>query len=102
MVHLADVDGGDDGGGGERAGAGKPGPDRPGRDGRARNSLARDGRAGAGRGWGDRDDRGEGVISAAIAVLVFAGLGALMWVGFRSVWQEAEANTREKVAEIGR
>jgi hypothetical protein len=47
------------------------------------------------------DDRGEGVISAAIAVLVMAAIGALMWVGFRSIWQDAEANTREKVAEIG-
>lgn len=47
-------------------------------------------------------DRGEGVISAAIAVLVMAGIGALMWVGFRSIWQDAETNTREKVAEIGR
>jgi hypothetical protein len=48
------------------------------------------------------DDRGEGVISTAIAVLVMAGIGALMWVGFRSIWQDAESNTREKVAEIGR
>jgi hypothetical protein len=47
-------------------------------------------------------DRGEGVISAAIAVLVMAALGALMWVGFRSIWQDAEQNTRDKVAEIGR
>jgi hypothetical protein len=50
----------------------------------------------------DRDDRGEGVISAAIAVLVMAAIGALMWVGFRSIWEDTEANTRDKVAEIGR
>jgi hypothetical protein len=50
-----------------------------------------------------RDDRGEGVISAAIAVLIMAGLGALMWVGFRAMWEDAERNTREKVVdEIGR
>jgi hypothetical protein len=48
-----------------------------------------------------RDDRGEGVISAAIAVLIMAAIGALMWVGFRQIWQDAETNTREKVAEIG-
>lgn len=48
-----------------------------------------------------RDDRGEGVISAAIAVLVMAAIGSLMWVGFRALYVEAEANTREKVAEIG-
>lgn len=47
------------------------------------------------------DQRGEGVISAAIAVLVMAGIGALMWVGFRALWQDTEANTRDKVAEIG-
>jgi hypothetical protein len=49
-----------------------------------------------------RDDRGEGVISAAIAVLVMAGIGALMWVGFKAIWEDAERNTRDKVAEIGR
>ena len=50
----------------------------------------------------DRDERGEGVISTAIAVLVMAGIGALMWVGFRQIWQDTEANTRDKVSEIGR
>ena len=30
-----------------------------------------------------RGDRGEGVISAAIAVLIMAGIGALMWVGLQ-------------------
>lgn len=47
------------------------------------------------------DDRGEGVISAAIAVLIIAGIGALMWVGFKAIWQDTEANTKDKVAEIG-
>jgi hypothetical protein len=48
-----------------------------------------------------RDDRGEGVISAAIAVLVMAGIGALMWVGFKTIWEDTESNTKDKVAEIG-
>ena len=48
-----------------------------------------------------RDESGEGVISAAIAVLIVAGLGALMWVGFRSIWQDAESTTRSKISEIG-
>jgi len=48
-----------------------------------------------------RGDRGEGVISAAIAVLIMAGIGALMWVGFKAIWQDTEDNTREKVTEIG-
>jgi hypothetical protein len=48
-----------------------------------------------------RDERGEGVISAAIAVLVMAGIGALMWVGFKAMWEDTEANTRDKVSQIG-
>jgi hypothetical protein len=46
-------------------------------------------------------ERGEGVISAAIAVLIMAGIGALMWVGFKTIWQDTEDNTKDKVAEIG-
>jgi len=46
-------------------------------------------------------DNGEGVISAAIAVLIMAFLGALMWVGFRRIWEGAERNTETKVEEIG-
>ncbi len=46
-------------------------------------------------------DRGEGVISAAIAVLIMAGIGALMWVGFKTIWEDTEDNTRDKVTEIG-
>ena len=48
-----------------------------------------------------RGDRGEGVISAAIAVLIMAFLGALMWVGFRRIWEGAEQNTETKVQQIG-
>ena len=56
--------------------------------------------------WADtapapRDDRGEGVISAAIAVLIMAGIGALMWVGFKTILEDTESNTRDKVTEIG-
>lgn len=48
-----------------------------------------------------RDDRGEGVISSAIAVLVVAFLGALMWVGFQQLWTTAEARTNEQIEQIG-
>lgn len=47
------------------------------------------------------DDRGEGVISAAIAVLIMAFIGALMWVGFNEIWNDAEENTKDCVAQIG-
>lgn len=48
-----------------------------------------------------RADRGEGVISAAIAVLIVAFLGALMWVGFQQIWANAEAQTNEQINQIG-
>ncbi len=46
-------------------------------------------------------DRGEGVISAAIAVLIVAFLGALMWVAFKGIWEDTEATTRQQVGQIG-
>ncbi|QGG95653.1 hypothetical protein [Actinomarinicola tropica] len=48
------------------------------------------------------DDRGEGVISAAIAVLIMAFLGAAMWVGFDAIWGDAETNIGDQVDQIGR
>ncbi|HEX5365971.1 MAG TPA: hypothetical protein VFW63_04825 [Acidimicrobiales bacterium] len=49
-----------------------------------------------------REDRGEGVVSAAIVVLIMAALGALMWVGFRSMWTDIESDTRDRISEVGR
>jgi hypothetical protein len=48
-----------------------------------------------------RDERGEGVISAAIAVLIMAFLGVAMWVGFNQIWQNAETTTGDQVEQIG-
>lgn len=45
-------------------------------------------------------DRGEGVISAAIAVLIMAFLGALMWVGFQTMWQRTEQRTNQQIDHI--
>lgn len=53
------------------------------------------------RGVCPRRDRGEGVISAAIAVLIVAFLGAAMWVGFNTIWENAEADITEQVDHIG-
>lgn len=46
-------------------------------------------------------DRGEGVISASIAVMVIAFLGALMWIGFQQMWERTETRTTEQVDQIG-
>jgi hypothetical protein len=47
------------------------------------------------------DDRGEGVISTAIAVLIVAFLGAAMWVAFNAIWQDSEDNIRTNIEQIG-
>ena len=46
-------------------------------------------------------DRGEGVISTAIAVLIIAFLGGLMWVGFKAIWGDAQTNIKKEVNKIG-
>lgn len=48
-----------------------------------------------------RDDRGEGVISAAIVVLIMALIGAAMWVTFDSLWSDVSTRTEEQVDRIG-
>jgi hypothetical protein len=66
---------------------------------RAQNALA------AGRSWLDdhrRDERGEGVISAAIAVMIMAFLGAAMWLAFKGIFDDASKSTSQQVSEIGK
>ena len=64
------------------------------------NALVARGRIAA--GLIPHDDRGEGVISAAIAVLIMAFLGAAMWVGFEAIWGDTEDNIGDQVDTIGR
>ena len=47
------------------------------------------------------NDRGEGVISTAIAVLITAFIGAAMWVAFDRIWGNAEGNIEGEVGRIG-
>ena len=46
-------------------------------------------------------ERGEGVISTAIAVLVIAFLGVAMWVAFRTIFNDATETTRTQVQLVG-
>lgn len=48
-----------------------------------------------------RDDRGEGVISAAIVVLIMAALGAAMWFAFNGMWENIKDKTQTQVNNIG-
>ncbi|NLD77680.1 MAG: hypothetical protein GX643_13540 [Acidimicrobiales bacterium] len=47
------------------------------------------------------DQRGEGVISAAIAVLVMAFLGAAMWAAFDTMFTDTTQRTNDQVDTIG-
>jgi hypothetical protein len=47
-----------------------------------------------------RDESGEGVISAAIAVLVMAFLGVLMWQLFKDTLTDANTNVNDQLDQI--
>ena len=53
--------------------------------------------------WRSRrfSERGEGVISTAIAVLVIAFLGVAMWFAFQQIFNDATDTTREQVQLVG-
>jgi hypothetical protein len=48
-----------------------------------------------------RDERGEGVISAAIAVLVMAFIGVGMWIAFDTTFNHAAKHVDNQVNCIG-
>lgn len=47
------------------------------------------------------DERGEGVISTAIAVLIMALIGLLMWTVFQRVFNNAGTRIESNVNDIG-
>lgn len=48
------------------------------------------------------DERGEGVISAAIAVLVMAFLGVGLWFGFKATLSNTQTNVDQQLNQIGK
>lgn len=54
-----------------------------------------------GMGRRSADERGEGVISAAIAVLVMAFLGVGMWFAFNATFNHAADHVNQQVNCIG-
>ncbi len=48
-----------------------------------------------------RSERGEGVISTAIAVLIVAFLGVGMWAGFNRIFTDAVDTTEQQVRSLG-
>ncbi len=53
------------------------------------------------RSLSGKNEAGEGVISTAIAVLIMAALGAVMWVGFQAIWGNASTQTTNQINQIG-
>ncbi len=48
-----------------------------------------------------RSERGEGVISLAIGVLIIAFLGAGMWLAFHSTMQTTQTKVDQQIQSIG-
>ncbi|MDA8385696.1 MAG: hypothetical protein M0Z88_05490 [Actinomycetota bacterium] len=46
-------------------------------------------------------ERGEGVVSSAIAVLIFAFLGVMLWIAFKATMGTATAAINNQVAQLG-
>ncbi len=47
------------------------------------------------------EELGEGVISTAIAVLIMAIIGGLMWIAFQGVFTSADERITSEVESIG-
>jgi hypothetical protein len=46
-------------------------------------------------------ERGEGVVSVAIAVLIMAGLGAVAWTAFQALFNDTVDSSRTQIDLIG-
>jgi hypothetical protein len=46
------------------------------------------------------NERGEGVISAAIAVMIMAVIGGLMFVAYRALFKDSETKVKEVIDSI--
>jgi divalent metal cation (Fe/Co/Zn/Cd) transporter len=46
-------------------------------------------------------ERGEGVVSVAIAVLIMAALGAVAWTAFQGLFDDTVDSSRTQIENIG-
>lgn len=49
-----------------------------------------------------QDDRGEGVISMAIAILIVAFLGVAAWLAFKGILDDTGTKVHSSVDQVGR
>lgn len=47
------------------------------------------------------DESGEGVVSSAVAVVIFSALGVAMWYAFRDTMNTATTMINSQVAQLG-
>jgi hypothetical protein len=47
------------------------------------------------------DDRGEGVISMGVAILITAVIGAMMFLGLRLFWEDISSTVQRWIDSIG-
>lgn len=47
------------------------------------------------------DESGEGVVSSAVAVVIFSALGVAMWFAFRDTMNTATTMINSQVAQLG-
>jgi len=49
----------------------------------------------------ERSERGEGVVSLAIGVVIMAFLGVMLWIAFKATLGSATDNVNQQVAKLG-
>ena len=47
------------------------------------------------------DEAGEGVVSSAVAVVIFSALGVAMWFAFRNTMDTATTMVNSQIAQLG-
>lgn len=53
------------------------------------------------RAFHPREEAGEGVVSSAVAVVIFSALGVAMWLAFRSTMNTATSMVSSQIAQLG-
>ena len=47
------------------------------------------------------DEKGEGVVSSAVAVVIFSALGVAMWFAFRDTMNTATSMVSSQISQLG-
>ncbi len=53
------------------------------------------------RGFRPLEESGEGVVSSAVAVVIFSALGVAMWFAFRNTMDTATSMVSSQISQLG-